>query len=408
MKSIDHESVSNNRLSPMRRLPTIAVILLSLWFVSGCAGLTLLPVSGQATTEPVKVPGLDFKGSLPLRILVLHGMGEVLDNDYPFKTNGIVSGLQQQLDLVEVNQTSFAAPTVNELKRATAACDLPAGTHLEVKGYRRAGASGIDPEVVFYALNYSERLERSERELIAHDTELFGGTSWRRAWGNRVVRQSLLIGHFGDATAYLRHEGPVLRDAVRYAIDRMVGDMGPALHAENVKQTNEEKAPDRSEKLLYLISHSLGSTIAVDVLSGMTGAHCSTHNREPETDELRVTFAEQASAFQASLKAAYLLANQHGLIDLGATSGMNRDQFDDSPTIQEALGAEQIVGFSDRNDPLTIGLASNQCTGTGQCWNAVLNTTWVGVPFLFVDPLKAHTGYKEHPLVLKCIAVGCQ
>jgi hypothetical protein len=108
------------------------------------------------------------------------------------------------------------------------------------------------------------------------------------------------------------------------------------------------------------------------------------------------------------LRGAYLLANQDALLQLARPPERPKEQRISDWARGGLPSDTEIVAFSDRNDILSFALGEYTCGDQqSQCINATLHVARMGIPFVFVNPLTAHTKYEEDDTIIRCIAEGC-
>ena len=259
-----------------------------------------------------------------------------------------------------------------------------------------------------YEIYYTGALEKAEQSVIKRDEEVFEN----QVYLNKLLKDDIVVSGLGDAVAYLGYFGPVIRSAVRGTICDMVSDPNQRITTNAQKSdaliscSNIREDEAREARSVYVVSHSLGSNIVFDTLYP-----------DDAKDESTIE-ASAIDVFVSNFKAAYLLANQDALINLVRAPNAVEDGFGSMQMQSELLQPKRgprgepykpmIVGFSDRNDVLSYALGTAVCGDReDQCLNAVLNVAKFGLPWLFVNPATAHTGYWYDKTILECIAKGC-
>lgn len=390
------------------------------FIMSGCVAfgpnLEVKDLAGHTS----RIPGLSLvdDGSRQTRVLAIHGMGgdrcpgySAYRNRYSDKrlTTGAMSAIAEEMGLCLLDapgSDSSRTQQCDESKPHTFPKEITLTKFEYAK--KTSGAACAGQSVLrTYEIYYTGALESAEQDIVNRDEVVFK----KQVYLNKRLKDDIVVSGLGDAVAYLGYFGPGIRAAVRDTICEMMSDSDDNLASHVSKTRSSITCPESKIDLMskrrniYVISHSLGSDIVFDSLFP-SGANEPAGANKAAID-----------AFTNNFIAAYLLANQNALLDLqyelGSRSGFGHPGFEDlllKSRVEDngSTYAPMIVGFSDRNDMLSYALGEDVCgSSKKQCMNAVLNVARFGIPWLFVNPVTAHTGYWSDKTVIECIAKGC-
>ena len=331
-----------------------------------------------------------------LKILMVHGIGRHI----PGYSRRLQEGLMRELQL------TVAEEQPKEIKiRSQQFGDLPLG-NLRISRFMNEAGSR---ELLFYELTWSEIIE-AEKSLLEFDES--GEYTFRRTGINNLMK-GFFNSHIPDPLIYLGEAQKPIITAVRQSICwSTLGDWSS--YPRDTTAVCDYADPARIKRLrdddLVLITHSLGSRIAVDTLQFVA----RTISDQPEIARLR----RKVGAKKFSI---YMLANQLPLLELGRKPAEVRGQIPDycypegSKYSERLLSGLNMYLFSDPNDILSYGIPpgfADRFLDSRLCpkiTNIILN---VAEPIsLFglgkiANPVEAHVGYDHDERVLGFIAHG--
>lgn len=371
--------------------------------MSGCVSFGSNLDAKDLTSRPAEIRGIgDLRQRTgQARMLVIHGMGGDRCPGYSVSSHrfseqkkespGMFSRMSKELGVCLLNDPRDE----EEVHCAEENVDSYPTWKLSTFDYARVvnGQPCIGPTAMrTYEMYYTGAGEKAEEAINRYNKASLGSS----VYVNRIIKNDLMVSGFGDAVMYLGEYGEIIREHVRSTLCRMATDPLSGGPLADANCSSEDQPVEFVDSDIYILSHSLGSNIILDTLN------------EIFSDPL--DFAEEtevANRFIDNLKSAYLMANQDALLGMLSVIPGSRDK---TTKITTRLAEQtQLVAFSGRNDALSYALAEDACPASStQCINAALNIVRWGIPLLFADPVKAHTGYFDDKAVLKCVASGCE
>ena len=354
-------------------------------------------------------PALDQQATAPGRttkVLMVHGIGKHL----PGYSGRLQDKLTAALGL-EVVQEQYKEFTLSPpLPRPDLNLgDQPLGT-LRVNRYTNQSGSR---ELLFYELTWSTITDPT-KDIIAYDTT--SEYAYHRAALNSVAKE-FIDSHIPDPLIYTGDTHQKILVAVGQSLCWMTSGDWNALPTGGQQRCNAlegDKARQVQEDNLVIITHSLGSRIALDALQAIAAS----------------AFAQQlgqqrhplAGALQDKAIPVYMLANQLPLLQLGFVKPQITGQSDrycqagGDRYNQRMFRQIRIVAFSDPNDLLSYAIPprfaeeyidSRLCP---QVVNVTVNVAPVtALPFIgttFASPLTAHNDYEADERVIGLITHG--
>ncbi len=266
-------------------------------------------------------------------------------------------------------------------------------------------------ELLFYELTWSGITEPLKEAILAYDNS--EEYAYQRASLNRTMK-AFFNSHIPDPIIYTGDTQLKILQAVSQSVCWMVSSDWNDLPSEGAHRCdplNEKLVPHLSEDELTIITHSLGSRIALDALQAMAQSAL----------RQRAEAARLARALQKKTIPIYMLANQLPLLQLGFVEPAVTGKIPAycQPTgehYRERLFRQvRVVAFSDPNDILSYALPpgfadrhidSQICP---QVVNVTVNVAPVkSVPVLgeFANPLAAHNDYEADERVIGAMAHG--
>ena len=338
------------------------------------------------------------RSSRQLKVLMVHGIGHHLPGYSGRLTENLMGALG--LDVRQENGKDFTLRAPNFPDRSLG--------HLRVNRYTNKARTR---ELLFYELTWSEITEE-RKKVIAFDQS--AEYAARRAPLNSYMKQ-FFNSHIPDPLIYLGEAQLEIQTSVYQSFCWMTsGDWNdyPAVS----DRTCDSQNPDRQQFLeqddLVIVTHSLGSRIAIDVLQEV--GEWSSRQTDPE----RLAFRE---IVQDKELRVYMLANQLPLLELGREPAAVRGQIaahceaGGALADQRLLGETSIYAFSDPNDILSYPLPpkfANDYIDSRICPRVTNITLNVAKPVsLFglsevADPLAAHLNYDHDERVIALMVHG--
>jgi hypothetical protein len=333
-----------------------------------------------------------------LKILMVHGIGKHL----PGYSGRFTEHLMREFRL-EVREEDYKEIVL----RDPDVMDGPLGK-LRISRYMNKERTR---EVLFYELTWSEITE-AERTIIEFDdsTEY----SFRRASLNAYFKK-FFNSHVPDSLVFLGEPQLPILTSVRQSLCWMThGDWNDYADFadEPCNLMRSERLKHLQEDDFVVVTHSLGSRIAVDTLQ-----HFANISMSRETPQL----AGGREIVQAMEFRVYMLANQLPLLEMGQKRAEVRGQtgsycrpegehFD-----QRFFRRLSIYAFSDPNDILSYPIPpkfAEDYVDSRLCTSPTNITINVAKPISlfglgeFANPAEAHGGYDHDERVISLIAHG--
>jgi hypothetical protein len=333
-----------------------------------------------------------------LKVLMVHGIGHHLPGYSGRLTENLMDALG--LDLRQENSKEFTL-------RAPGFPDRSLG-HLRVDRYTNKARTR---ELIFYELTWSEITEE-RKKVIAFDQSAEHAS--RRAPLNSFMKQ-FFNSHIPDPLIYLGEAQLEILSSVHQSFCWMTsGDWNdyPAVSDQTCDSQNLGRQQILEEDDLVIVTHSLGSRIAIDVLQEV-GEWSS---RQTDPDQLAFREIVQDKELRV-----YMLANQLPLLELGREPAAVRGQIAAHCQAGGALADQRLVGetsiyaFSDPNDILSYPVPpkfANDYIDSRLCPRITNVTLNVAKPVsLFglsdvADPLAAHVNYDHDARVIALMVHG--
>lgn len=401
-------------------------LCLVLPFMSGCTSIAKGITEGimasrgkesQKDTGVCDIRGPAYEGIAPaleqeaiasgriVKILMVHGIGKHL----PGYSGRLQDKLTAALDLTVVQEhskefTLLPPPPRSGLNLG----DQPLGS-LRVNRYTDKSGSR---ELLFYELTWSTITDPS-KAIIAYDTT--SEYAYHRATLNRVAKE-FIDSHIPDPLIYTGDTHQKILASVNQSLCWMIsGDWNalPNGGEQRCDALQGEKARQVREDTMVIITHSLGSRIAIDALQAIASSALA--------QQLGQQHHPLAAALQDKTMPVYMLANQLPLLQLGFITPQitgQRDRYCQASGDryeQRMFRQVRIVAFSDPNDLLSYAIPprfaeeyidSRLCP---QVVNVTLNvapTTTLPVIGDFASPLAAHNDYEADERVIGLITHG--
>jgi hypothetical protein len=388
--------------------------------LSGCASIgkgaaqAVLEKSEREDTRQCQVWGEPFPGIKAdldknkgtTKVLFVHGVGD----RYPGYTTEFLEKLAKELNLnarsegqknIQLTTPLFPDKSLGNLRI----------THLlnEQSG----------KELTFYELTWSE-ITRQEKALLNFDTS--GEYDFRRARINAMLKK--FSNDTGpDPIIYLgQSREPILAAFAQSFCWMATGGWEdlPKSGKHACTGLNDTTAGHIAKDDYVIISHSLGSRIAIDGMQRIATILASSQERVPANQKITLS-TKAIEAFQSQRIPIFMLSNQLPMLQLGRELPEVAGQEASYCTPEGAhfkkrmVSRTDIIAFSDPNDLLSYGIPagfaekfidSRLCA---RITNVNINIAKIMDAFGMTDlanPLEAHIGYDTDDRVIAMIARG--
>ena len=353
-------------------------------------------------------PALEQQATAPsrtIKVLMVHGIGKHLPGYSGRLQDKLTAALG--LNVVQEQYKEFTLsppPPRPELNLG----NQPLGT-LRINRYTNKSGSR---ELLFYELTWSTIIDQP-KAIITYDTT--AEYAYHRATLNRIAKE-FIDSHIPDPIIYTGDTHQKILISVSQSLCWMISSDWNALPTGGQQRCNPlegDEARHVQEDTLVIITHSLGSRIALDTLQALAASALTQHLGQQRHPLLQ--------ALQNKEIPVYMLANQLPLLQLGfvkpeITGQRDRycqaggDRYD-----QRMFRQVRIVAFSDPNDLLSYAIPprfaeefidSRLCP---QVVNVTVNVAPVtAVPVIgdFANPLTAHNDYEADERVIGLITNG--
>ncbi len=401
--------------------PKILLVIVLLILVTGCAGIAkgvtqaILERSEEQDTRACHIEGPASVGLEPLmqaqekdraaghstrtlKLLMVHGIGRHLPGYSARLTEHLMRELK--LDLREENYKEV-------ILREPAIWDDSLG-NLRISRYMNKARTR---ELLFYELTWSEIIEQERKILEFDDSAEY---TFRRTALNAELKK-FFNSHVPDSLIFLGEAHVPILSSVRQSFCWMTqGDWdeyAPFTDASCDLQSGSRPQQIKEDDYV-IVSHSLGSRIAIDTLR-FFGEWAQTQ----ETEE----FIELRNVLPNKEIPIYMLANQLPLLELGRKRATVRGQIakycrpDGELRDQRILRKLPIYAFSDPNDLLSYPIPPNfadQYLDSRLCPKVTNIAINVAKPISlfglgeFANPASAHGDYDHDERVIALIAHG--
>ena len=400
------------------KIPLVVLLLIT---VSGCASIAkgvtqaILERSEEEDTRACHIEGPSSEGlealmreqeneraignsTRVLKVLMVHGIGKHL----PGYSARLTEYLMRELEL-DLREEKYKEIILREPK----IWDAPLGT-LRISRYMNKARTR---ELLFYELTWSEIIE-PERKILEFDDS--AEYTFRRTALNAELKK-FFNSHVPDSLIFLGESHVPILSSVRQSFCWMTqgdwDDYAPFTDASCNLQSGS-RLQQIKEDDYAIITHSLGSRIAIDTLR-FFGEWVLTQETEK--------FIELRNIYSNKEIPVYMLANQLPLLELGRKPATVRGQIgkycrpDGELHSQRILGKLPIYAFSDPNDLLSYPIPpnfANDYLDSRLCpkvTNIAINVAKIISLFglgEFANPASAHGDYDQDERVIALIAHG--
>lgn len=362
---------------------------------------------------PVASPGLQSLLTQPtaaqvLHVFIVHGIGD----QTPGYSKELVSALIQRLNL-----TPQGEPIVDKLEKSRAlyAANLSPDMAEKVKtmwptsSTKKTKSLATGTQVEFHEFLWASLANLVADCHISHDQVVtFANTNISSCATKKSAKESpaklnalaqdLIRTHLADTLTYTGDFGGVIRAALQEKLCN-------AMDLEVTITTKANQSPElscdlsKSSPRFAFITHSLGSKIVTDMLTGL------------DKDFKLPTNAEQTRT------PIFMLANQLTLLSISnMCQAAKCDPSEMAQVLKPHLFSPKasantaswidIVAYNDPNDLLSFEIPSNTYVPDKvRAWNITTGNA-SEVLGLVANPITAHTGYWVNPIVSYSIACG--
>ena len=398
-----------------------AFLLIAVVTLSGCAGISegvtraVLDKGKEEDTRQCHIEGPSVSGiesllqaqerdrkagvsSRVVKMLMVHGIGRHI----PGYSGRLTEHLMRALKL-NIREESFKEIVL----RQPAVSDDPLGT-LRISRFMNTERSR---ELLFYELTWSTVIEDEKRIIEFDDSTEY---AFRRTALNSFMK-SFFNSHVPDSLIFLGEPKLKILSSVRQSFCWMTqADWNeyPKFAEKTCAVDSLGRLKQLEEDDFIIVSHSLGSRIAIDTLQ---------HFGEVLAKSRAKTLREGAKILRNKQLKVYMLANQLPLLELGKKRAKVRDQVNaycepgGAHRSKRYVERTQIIAFSDPNDILSYSippkfadqyLDSRICPAvTNVTLNVAFPTSIFGVAD-FANPGEAHGGYDKDERVIQLMAHG--
>ncbi len=333
-----------------------------------------------------------------MKILMIHGIGPHIPGYSGRLTEYLTRALQLDIREKDFKEIILRDPAVSE---------KPLG-NLRISRYMNAERTR---ELMFYELTWSDII-KEEKKIIAYDnaTEY----TFRRTVINSYMK-SFFNSHIPDSLIFLGEPKLKILTSVRQSLCWMTfGDWD--VYANRTDGTCTLNSMDRLKELeeddLIIVSHSLGSRIAIETLQYYAQGAFTRKDK----------FSREAGKILRNKQIKlFMLANQLPLLELGQKRAEVRNQIaaycrpGGAHRPQRFFDGLKIIAFSDPNDMLSYPIPPNfadRYLDSRLCpaiANVILNVTQPASLFGITEianPGEAHSGYDKDERVIQLMAHG--
>ena len=396
------------------KLMRLFILVCCITLLNGCASISkgitqAILEQKKEDTRFCQIIGQPFQGIFPLvkdttsttKVLMVHGVGKHI----PGYSAQLLQGLSTEMAL-------------NYISKVTKKIDLikPFDATKKFGKLRISRLTNDDKshELLFYELTWSEITDH-EKEILAYDNS--SEYSFRRTAINNALKQ-FANDTIPDQMIYLGHDKEDILRSFSKAFCWMISatEWDDLPETSNLACMPSKLAIENMRNDHYvIISHSLGSRIAMDGLQRM--ARLLGDKQKRKAWGLADEFAQ---AFKENHIPIFMLANQLPLFQLGqklpkVTGQHNAYCHADGEHYNSRILSEtSIIAFSDPNDMLSYAIPpgfTNRYIDSRLCAKTTnININVAKVIDIFgveiANPVEAHNGYKTDERVIALIANG--
>ncbi len=398
------------------KLMRLFILVCCITLLNGCASLgkgMMEAVLEQKTEDDriCKIIGQPFQGIFPLvkdptsttKVLMVHGVG----THEPGYSTQLLEGLAKKMKLNKISKI----PRDIDLTKA-----FDATKELGKLKITRVSNGDNSQELLFYEMTWSA-ITHDLKQVLSYDSA--EESSYRRATINNAFKE-FLNDSAPDPMIYLGKSQEDILLAFSKAFCWMIAyeDWDDLPETSNQVCLPSKLAIESMRNNHYvIISHSLGSRIAIDGLQRIARL---AGDKKSEIRKAWGLLEEFKQAFKEKHIPIFMLANQLPLLQLGRelpeVTG-ERDAYCHAEAEHynsRLLSETNIIAFSDPNDILSYGIPpgfmlnnidSRLCAyKTNITINVANIVDLMGVSY--ANPLEAHSGYKTDDRVLSLIVNG--
>ncbi len=396
------------------KLVQLFILICCITLLSGCASISkgiaqAILENEKVDTRLCQIIGEPFQGIFPLvkdstrktKVLMVHGVGKHI----PGYSTQFLQGLSTEMALNHISKVT---------KRINLIEPFDATKKLGKLRITRLTNDDKSHELLFYELTWSEITDH-EKKILAYDNS--SEHSFHRTAINNALKQ-FANDTIPDQMIYLGND----KEDILLSFSKAFCWMISATEWDDLPETSNlacmpsKLAIENMRNDHYvIISHSLGSRIAIDGLQRM--ARLFGDKQKRRAWGLADKFVQ---AFKVNHIPIFMLANQLPLFQLGQklpeVTGQ-RDAYcraDGEHYNSRMLSEIDIIAFSDPNDMLSYAIPpgfTNRYIDSRLCAKTTnININVAKVIDIFgieiANPVEAHNGYKTDERVIALIADG--
>lgn len=400
----------------MRHIGRLLVVAFTIALVTGCAYNDVF----VRTPDIGQFAGLTegLRDSKRLNLIVIHGMGT-----HPVGySHDWLQRIGNRLSLSQ--DTVFPGKTIRIVRNQ----DRTLSGYLRVSQFTSRLRDPISKERLLrvYEVTWSPATQVLKDKAFAYDDNY----AVSRSAFNREMKKKLMNDSFGDAVQYVGKKE--LREAMQFPIEQALCFLTNDSALDNVSNGAEadncEFAPVLDPDFGFaVLTHSLGSAILFDVISGLTDDHVTSLGGFGSSTAIQKENAQNAiKRFESGIYHIFMMANQLPLIHLAANEVCDIGKAPHrsiAPIIKflERLGSylaplanrmRTIVAFNDPNDLLSYPISECLRDSVAK-FNFVDIEISIAKWALYIpgngmasNPLDAHVNYPENDRLIELIACG--
>ena len=398
-------------------IPLLAVLLSACTSVGKGIAEAFLEQKDAEDTRACQIRGEAFSGLEPYvdnektttKVLMVHGVGD----RGPGYSTQLMESLAKELKLNHIAKRTRNFSLTSPMDNSKKLGNLRVNRLLNEDQTR---------ELLFYELTWST-ITADDKKILAYDNS--GEHSFRRADVNNMMKK--FSNDTGpDPMIYLGNSRDDILISFGQSFCWMLSydwDSLPLTSSQACLPNTEETFSNIRDDHFALITHSLGSRIAIDGLQRLARLFSNI-----DKGEINKTIKEKLKREQELIEAVrniqipvYMLSNQLPMLQLGRTLPEITEQTEaycsvNGKKYQERMFSKtNIIAFSDPNDLLSYSLPldfaekyldSRLCidvTNININIAKVIDVFGIGT---FANPLVAHTGYDTDERVVALIAKG--
>ena len=397
----------------------ILAVLALVIFVSGCESFgkgvaqAIIENNSAEDKKICEISGDSFFGIEDylsqgdiVKVMMIHGVG----SHVPGYSSRIKENLARSLNLTTWSK---------EDKNLTLVSPHDKKTNIGNLRVTRMQSEDEKKTVIFYELNWSNITDEAKRVL---DYDTSGTYTYKRAAFNNTMK-TFLNDVLPDPMMYLVDDKTQILNATKEATCWMLSRSWEDLEDNDTslcQVSSYNQIKDLSKENIIFITHSLGSRILLDSVSGVADEIATIKTLPPSNKENRHEAEQIIDLLKQKEITVFMLANQLPLLQIGRPAPKVTNQIKNYCTAKGKKNQDRvfketkIIAFSDPNDLLSYGITQdfvNNYIDSRICPSVtnidiniadIISAFGVGV----VNPVTAHTEYDNDPRVIEIISKG--